>query len=215
MPDELVALPDKNEHQVGEDSTENQQATVSDDLVLNVLDEQVKQVKEDLAWHDVIPQLKLGGRAAEIVKHCLLVGSVDKSGLISLTLDASNATLLSESVEAEISSALSAFYKHTVKLDLTVSVTVEEESLSTKPSSSLLASSHSSPLSKEGQENNLAETPAQRTARNAAEVQIQAEKNIVSDPFVVELQNRFGAKIVPNSIKPKNSNSTKKGTENV
>ncbi len=207
LPDELVALPDKKDHQVAEDSIEYQQPQIVDDLVLDVLDE---QVKEDLAWHDVIPQLKLGGRAAEIVKHCLLVGSVDKSGLISLNLNAENATLLSESVELEISNALSYFYKHAVKLDLTISPT--DEPLSANP---LSLSSGSSLSAKAGQENNLAETPAQRTARNIAEVQTQAEKNIVSDPFVVELQNRFGAKIVPNSIKPKITNLTDKGKENV
>lgn len=199
LPEELVQPQEKKKSQVAEVNADYGQSAIPDDLVLNVLDEQVQR---DLAWHDVIPQLKLGGRAAEIVKHCLLAGSVDnKTGVISLNLDTSNATLLSESVKSEITNALSDFYKQPIKLDLTVSGTGEQH-----VTNSLLIDT---PTEK------LAETPAQRTARNIAEVQTQAEKNIVSDPFVVELQNRFGAKIVPNSIKPKITNSTDKGKENV
>ena len=191
LPEEL-AQPLEKEDDIK--ATEDSNPPVLDDIVLSVLDEQSaldEKTKTDLEWHEVIPLLKLGGRSAEIVKHCLLAENTEhKAGIICLNLEAANATLLSESVESEITKALSDFYKQTIKLDL--SVTGGDEQSSTPPSSSTDQQTHK-----------LAETPAQRTTRNVAEVQTQAEKNIASDPFVVELQNRFGAKIVPNSIKPK------------
>ncbi len=206
LPEELSPPKEQEISQVAELSAEHEQPVLADDLVLDVLNE---GSKANLAWHDVTPKLSLGGRAAEIVKHCLLADNTEgvdnKTRVMSLNLDASNATLLSASVEAEIRNALNDFYKQTVKLALTVTGT--DGSPSTKSSST------------GEQEEVPTETPAQRTARNIAEVQIQAEKNIALDPFVIELQNRFGAQIVPNSIKAiknrSNSNSTKKGKENV
>ena len=47
------------------------------------------------------------------------------------------------------------------------------------------------------------ETPAQRAERKEKEAQQMAENNIASDPFVLELQNRFGAQIVPGSVQVK------------
>ncbi len=188
LPEELAQPSQKEEDsKAAEASTEDSKPPILDDIVLSVLDE---QTKTELEWHEVIPLLKLGGRSAEIVKHCLLAENTEyKAGIICLNLEAENATLLSESVESEITRALSDFYKQTIKLDLTV--TGGDEQSSTQSSST------------DKKINKLAETPAQRITRNVAEVQTQAEKNIASDPFVVELQNRFGAKIVPNSIKPK------------
>ena len=49
------------------------------------------------------------------------------------------------------------------------------------------------------------ETPAQRSTRKTSESQQQAEHNIETDPFVVELKSRFGAQIVPGSVQPKSS----------
>jgi DNA polymerase-3 subunit gamma/tau len=211
LPEELAQPLEKEDTQVAEANIDDNKSPIPDDLVLSILDERNvsdehnvleernvldehnaldEQTKTDLEWHEVIPLLKLGGRSAEIVKHCLLAENTEhKAGIICLNLEAENATLLSESVESEITKALSDFYKQTIKLDLSVSGTGDQRS--TESSST------------EKQINKLAETPAQRTTRNVAEVQTQAEKNIASDPFVVELQNRFGAKIVPNSIKPK------------
>ncbi|MCK5812951.1 MAG: DNA polymerase III subunit gamma/tau [Cocleimonas sp.] len=47
------------------------------------------------------------------------------------------------------------------------------------------------------------ETPAERTSRKRQERQQVAEDLMKNDPFVKDLQNRFNAQIVPNSVKPK------------
>jgi len=203
LPEELLDAqpPEKKAAQVAKPAEKIKPVVTADEPDIN------RQTQASLVWHEVIPQLKLGGRAAEIVKHCLLAeGANINAGLVTLNLDAANATLLSESVESEISNALSDFYKQSIKLKLIVSDTHQNTS--------------NNEASVDSQVTKIVETPAQRTARNIAETQNQAEKNIVSDPFVVELQNRFGAKIVPNSIKPKmakteSHNLTQKGKENV
>ncbi len=47
------------------------------------------------------------------------------------------------------------------------------------------------------------ETPEKRTLREAAEKQAAAEEAIRNDPFVQQLQEAFGAVIVPGSIRPR------------
>jgi len=126
-------------------------------------------------WFDVVPQLKLGGRAAELIKHCLLESQ--ENGMISLVLDQGSAGLLAESVQLEIQTALIDFYGKKVTLQLSIA-----ESSNQVPQKT--------------------ETPAQRNTRKIDERQQQAEQNIASDPFVIELQNRFGAQIVPGSVHP-------------
>ena len=48
-----------------------------------------------------------------------------------------------------------------------------------------------------------AETPAQYNQRRIGEVQADAEQSIVNDSFVKALSDRFGARVVPGSVKPK------------
>ena len=47
------------------------------------------------------------------------------------------------------------------------------------------------------------ETPAERIERKHQERQKMAEDLMQNDPFVQDLQNRFAAKLVPNSVRPK------------
>lgn len=47
------------------------------------------------------------------------------------------------------------------------------------------------------------ETPEKRSGRVAAEKQAEAEESIRNDPFVQQLQETFGATIVPGSIRPR------------
>ena len=47
------------------------------------------------------------------------------------------------------------------------------------------------------------ETPAERIGRKQQERQKAAEDLMQNDPFVQELQSRFNAQLVPNSVKPK------------
>lgn len=135
---------------------------------------------KNIPWHDVVPQLKLGGRAAELIKHCLLESK--EGAIINLLLDKSSEGLLAESVKQEIESALIRFYGDNTQLIMKVAEAKIAES---------------------GSENLENETPAQRNTRLIAEKQQQAEQNIANDPFVIELQSRFGAQIVPGSVQPK------------
>ena len=132
--------------------------------------------KNKRSWHMVVPQLKLGGRAAELIKHCLL--GVQENGIIELLLDKGSAGLLADSVQQEIESALVEYYGEALNVKIRISSEADKTT-------------------------NDAETPAQRSARKVAERQQQAEQNIATDPFVVELQSRFGAQIVPGSVIPK------------
>ena len=139
----------------------------------------------------MVPQLSLGGRAAELIKHCLLES--EENGIISLLLDQSSEGLLAESVKQEIESALVEFYGDNIKLSLNVA----EAKAPVNISSHTLDSSDNSSQINVGNE-----TPAQRNTRLITERQQQAEQKIANDPFVIALQSRFGAKIVPGSIKP-------------
>ena len=154
---------------------------------------------KNIPWHDVVPQLKLGGRAAELIKHCLLESKED--GIICLLLDKSSEGLLAESVQQEIELALVGFYGENARLSLKVAE--EKANLTTdeisRTSSVAGAVTHFDNTERVPER----ETPAQRNSRLIAEKQQQAEQNIANDPFVIELQNRFSAQIVPGSIKPK------------
>ncbi len=168
------ATPDK--------TTESESIT----SVAPVTDPELIKNRLTLAWHEVVPNLGLSGRAAELVKHCLLARQ--EEGIIGLTIEKGNEGLLSDSIEAEIKKALCRYYNADYQLELKV----QEISMDD------LVEENST-----GTENPVQETPAQRAQRKVKETQQQAEINIQSDPFVIELQNRFNAKIVPGSIKPK------------
>ncbi len=133
-------------------------------------------------WHEIIPQLSLQGRSAELIKHCLLERK--ENGTISLVLDKSSEGLLADQIHTEIELALGEYYDEF--LTLTISID-EVETVETTGSNV-----------KEDKE-----TPSRRTMREKNEVQQQAEQNIESDPFVIELKNRFGAQVVPGSVQPK------------
>ncbi len=112
--------------------------------------------------------------------------------MISLLLDRSSEGLLADSVRQQIEQALSHYYGHNVRLSIS------------------LAETDSADSTESNEKQTANETPAQRSNRLKAEKQQLAEKNIANDPFVVELQNRFGAQIVPGSVKPKLINRDKK-----
>jgi DNA polymerase-3 subunit gamma/tau len=125
-------------------------------------------------WHDIVPKLNLQGRAAELIKHSLFENM--NNGIITLSLDESSEGLLADSVKQEIETALSAYYQQPLTLKLDV-VAIDQDSTKL--------------------------TPAQNTRKVLDDKQRNAEQTIATDPFVVELQNRFGGKIVPGSIQTK------------
>ncbi len=140
--------------------------------------------QKSLPWHQVVTQLSLSGRASELIKHCLLESQ--ENGIISLVIEKGSAGLLSDSIQQEIQTALLDFYGNEYVLELRIAEIIESVSAD---SESVVTN----------------ETPAQRAQRKIQERQQRAEKNIASDPFVIELQNRFGAQIVPGSVQTKDS----------
>ncbi len=122
-------------------------------------------------WHEIVPQLNLQGRAAELIKHSLFDNL--KNGIITLSLDESSEGLLADSVRQEIESALSAYFQQPLTLQLDVV---------------------------EMAQNPDKLTPAQNARKLLDEKQHNAEQTIITDPFVIALQDRFGAQIVPGSI---------------
>jgi len=130
-------------------------------------------------WHEVIPQLSLNGRSAELIKHSHFERK--ENGMISLIVDKANQGLLGETVQLEVEAALSEFYGEKLGLKLIIN---EIEQVGTGPKDDK-------------------ETPSRRTEREKVELQRQAELNIDTDPFVIELKNRFGAQVVPGSVQPK------------
>ncbi len=130
-------------------------------------------------WHEIVPQLNLGGRANELIKHCLLQKS--ENGMISLLLNKDREDLFAETTKQEIQQAVSRLYGDDTRLEINIADAI----LDPKPVDETL------------------ETPAQRSDRKITESQQQAEHNIETDPFVIELKTRFGAQLVPGSVQPK------------
>ena len=133
-------------------------------------------------WHEIIPQLSLQGRSAELIKHCLLESK--ESGMISLVLDKSSEGLLAEQIHTEIELALGEYYDEFLSLKISIDEMEAVEKVG-------------------GNVKEEKETPSRRSMREKNEVQQQAEQNIEADPFVIELKNRFGAQVVPGSVQPK------------
>jgi len=123
-------------------------------------------------WHKIVPLLNLSGRAAELIKHCIL-NSIEE-GKVKLSLDKYGEDLLAATTASKIETALSELYNKPIKL--------------------LINTQHLSD-----------ETPAERTGRKNQERQQKAEDLMNNDPFVKDLQTRFKAQVVPNSVKPKGS----------
>lgn len=130
------------------------------------------------SWYTVVPQLQLSGRTNELIQHCLLDNH--ENGIISLLLEKDSEDLLAADSQQEIQAALVKFYGEDIRLDFRVA-----------------------PANIKTAENKQNETPAQRTDKKILEAQQQAQHSIETDPFVQELQNRFGAQIVPGSVKVK------------
>lgn len=92
---------------------------------------------------------------------------------VTLLLDESGATLQSTRAEAQLRDALSRYFGRDLQLQIKVSEVLH------------------------------AETPEQRKVRETGEKQVAAEAAIHHDPVVKQLQETFGAVIVPGSIRPR------------
>jgi len=154
------------------------QPNVTDEITTPIAQGKPHKADPNQPWYAVVPQLQLSGRANELIKHCLL--DKHENGILSLVLNKDSEDLLADTTKQEIQSALINFYGDDVRLDLRVAETTTTTDA-----------------------DNQNETPAQRNNRKILETQQQAEHNIETDPFVCELQSRFGAQIVPGSVKAK------------
>ena len=177
---EEIELADDKEEQPKNDYSGVAEAkvTVTDETPTSLSQNKPQQANPNQPWYAVVPQLQLSGRANELIKHCLL--DSHENGIISLILNKDSEDLLADTTKHEIQSALVNFYGDEVRLDLRVA---------------------ESTITADADKQN--ETPAQRNDRKILETQQHAEHNIETDPFVQELQSRFGAQIVPGSVKAK------------
>ncbi|MEH6455417.1 MAG: DNA polymerase III subunit gamma/tau [Cocleimonas sp.] len=178
--DEVDLTDQPEEDELLEDNNVTK-AEVADEVIMPEIINHSSKAVPNQPWYAVVPQLQLSGRANELIKHCLLESH--ENGIISLILNKDSEDLLADTTKQEIQSALVNFYGDGARLDMRVA--------------------DASKSAETGKQN---ETPAQRTDRKISETQQQAEHNIEKDPFVRELQSRFGAQIVPGSVKAKQIN---------
>lgn len=126
-------------------------------------------------WHELIPRLSLSGMAQALAMQCRWVGY--DNGVVTLGLDERHRSLRNKQVEQRIEAALS---EH---LGRTVSVRYQ--------------------IDRGGAEDGSAEkTPAERVEVARRRRQEAAEAAILDDPTIADMQHRFGAEVVPDSIQP-------------
>jgi DNA polymerase-3 subunit gamma/tau len=128
--------------------------------------------KEHDDWHRILPQLNLAGMTAAFARDCLF--DQPKESHIQLYASRDVERLLNDITESELQSELEKFFAKSIKLNISFE-------LSSKQRQCL-------------------ETPAQKIIRDAKERQAAAEQAIYADPFVQQLQQRFNAEILVNSI---------------
>ncbi len=128
--------------------------------------------KEHDDWHRILPQLNLTGMTAAFARDCLF--DQPKESYIQLYASRDVERLLNDITESELQSELENFFAKSIKLNISFE-------LSSKQRQCL-------------------ETPAQKIIRDAKERQAAAEQAIYADPFVQQLQQRFNAEVLVNSI---------------
>jgi DNA polymerase-3 subunit gamma/tau len=133
-------------------------------------------------WHRLVAELPLAGLASQLAAHCALVDWDGKT--LRLALAESLANLRAAGAEQRLGAALAAALGREVALRIdTVAADADDGTAAA------------------GQAQ-LAETPAGRDARDAAERVASAERTMDTDPVAEELKRRFGAEWLPGSIRP-------------
>jgi DNA polymerase-3 subunit gamma/tau len=128
--------------------------------------------KEHDDWHRILPQLNLAGMTAAFARDCLF--DQPKESHIQLYASRDVERLLNDITESELQSELEKFFAKSIKLNISFELSSKQRQ--------------------------YLETPAQKIIRDAKERQAAAEQAIYADPFVQQLQQRFNAKILVNSI---------------
>ena len=180
-----INLDDAEQDEKSQDNITNSVTDAEAPNEAQALETKVDSPKPDLnqPWYAVVPQLQLSGRANELIKHCLL--DSHENDIITLILNKDSEDLLADTTKEEIQAALVNFYGDSVRLDLSIAESTFKADIDADKRN---------------------ETPAQRNERKIIETQQQAEHNIETDPFVRELQSRFGAQVVPGSVRAKQTN---------
>jgi DNA polymerase-3 subunit gamma/tau len=129
-------------------------------------------LKEHDDWHRILPQLNLAGMTAAFARDCLF--DQPKESHIQLYASRDVERLLNDITESELQSELENFFAKSIKLNISFELSLKQRQ--------------------------CLETPAQKIIRDAKERQSAAEQAIYADPFVQQLQQRFNAEILVNSI---------------
>jgi DNA polymerase-3 subunit gamma/tau len=133
-------------------------------------------------WHRLVATLALSGLASQLAAHCALVSWDGRH--LRLALADSLANLRVAGAEQRLGAALAK------ALGCEVALSIE-----TARTDAASGGAGAEPAS-------LADTPAGRDARNAAERVAAAEATMDTDPVAGELKRRFDADWVPGSIRP-------------
>lgn len=123
-------------------------------------------------WRNLVEQNLKLGLARALAQNCELV-NYDENNL-NLRVASNQKHLVSANYQDKLSSAINEYFGRKIRLNIEVATDLHTEIV----------------------------TPARQNASEKAVVQSGAEAAILGDPFVQDLMQKFGATIIPNSIKP-------------
>jgi DNA polymerase III subunit gamma/tau len=123
-------------------------------------------------WRKLVEQNLKLGLARALAQNCELL-SFDEHSL-NLRVASAQKHLVSASYQDKLSSAINEYFGRKIRLNIEVASDAQAEIV----------------------------TPAKQNASEKAVIQSGAEAAIMGDPFVQDLMEKFGATIIPNSIKP-------------
>ena len=123
-------------------------------------------------WRQLVEKNLKLGLARALAQNCELL-SFDENNL-NLRVASAQKHLVSASYQDKLSSAINEHFGRKIRLNIEVASDIQAEIV----------------------------TPAKQNASEKAVIQSGAEAAIMGDPFVQDLMQKFGATIIPNSIKP-------------
>ncbi len=138
-------------------------------------------------WHRLVAALPLEGLTRQLAAHCALVDWDGKT--LRLALAPSLGNLRAAGAEQRLGAALAAALGFEVALRIDTGAQPDTQN-------------GAQPAAQPSHQAQLAETPAGREARSAAERVAAAEATMDADPIAEALKHRFEADWVPGSIRP-------------
>jgi len=134
-------------------------------------------------WASLLSQLNIQGMAKQLASHCAFE-SFD-GFVLKLSIPAQQINFLSENLTSRLEQALSQKMAQPIKLHISKSE-LNPQSHSHSPASQILN-----------------QTPHQIHQQEKEALQKEAEVSLEQDPVALFIQENFGAKLNPNSLKPK------------